>query len=203
MTKLFFSLVKDVVPYPYEELKEKGFEKIINSLSSGVSHSVNPVFVHMLGIPGAGKSTFYRKNAGKFGNHLFISFDAIMEAHPRYQEDVEKLGSVEAFHRWEIPARVAGYELLERAVNAGKNIFLDHSGAPECHQKLLMMVKEIGYRTEMFYIYCPIEVAVERARLRELKTGRHTPSGLIIERQKLIEKSISSYQSIVDKFVYV
>ena len=196
-------LSNKVIPYTYKELNVAKFEEIICKYLSEISSSDYPVLVHMLGIPTAGKSTFYKKNIDKFKNYLFISFDAIMEAHPQYQKDVEELGSIEAFKKWEIPARVAGYELLRRALVAKKNIFFDHSGAPKCHQDLLRNIKKQGYRTEMYYIYCSLEQAIKRAQARELETKRHTPINLIIERMNSIEKNIEIYKSIVDKFVSV
>ena len=106
----------------------------------------------------------------KFKDYIFVSFDAIMEAHPQYQKDVKELGAIKAFQKWEIPARIAGYELLRRAVATKKNIFFDHSGAPKCHQNLLKDIKKHGYKTEMYYIYCSPELAVQRAQARELET---------------------------------
>ena len=196
-------LSNKVIPYSYKELKVAGFEEIICKYLSGISSSDYPSFVHMLGIPAAGKSTFYKNNRDKFKDYIFVSFDAIMEAHPQYQKDVKELGSVEAFKKWEIPARVAGYELLRRAVAAKKNVFFDHSGAPQCHQDLLKNIKKQGYKTEMYYIYCSQELAVQRAQARELETKRHTPVNLITERIESIEKSIETYKTIVDKFVSI
>lgn len=195
--------ITEVVPYTYEHAEGSVFEEIINNFLKEVPSSTAPTLVHMLGIPAAGKSTFYHNNAEMFKGYLFVSFDAIMEALPQYQQDVEQLGSVEAFRRWELPARIAGYELLRRAVASNKNIFLDHSAAPKCHQELLKNAKKLGYKTKMFYIYCPVEVAKERVRQRELITKRHTPLNLITERAELIEKNKVIYQSIVDEFVCI
>lgn len=193
----------EVIPYAYNELQVKGFEEIICKFLADVPSSIAPTLIHMLGIPAAGKSTFCQNNKEQFKDYLFVSFDAIMEAHPEYQKDVEELGSVEAFARWEIPARVAGYELLTRAIKEKKNILMDHGGSPKCHQELLINIKKFGYKTKMFYIYCPIDIAIERAKAREIITKRHTPPQLIADRVISIEQSVNVYRNIVDEFIKV
>ena len=69
-----------------------------------------------------------------------------MESLPQYQQDVQAIGNIKAFEKWQIPARIAGYELLRRAIEAKKNIFFDHGGTPMCHRELLANVKRLGYR---------------------------------------------------------
>lgn len=46
---------------------------------------------------------------------------------------------MEAFKKWELPARIAGYELLRRAIKQKKNIYFDHGGTPICHRELLCL----------------------------------------------------------------
>ena len=90
--------ISEVVPHLYDELTQKDvFEPMFNEMLSSVTSVEKPVFVHMLGIPGCGKSTFIKQNKKKFENYLVIGFDAIMESIPQYHEDVLKLGSAEAF----------------------------------------------------------------------------------------------------------
>lgn len=85
-----------------------------------------PALFRVGGIPGAGKSTFC---AGRrWTDRLFVSFDAIMENIPAYQTDIYRLGRAGSFKKWEIPARIVGYELLRRAVEARADIYFEHSG---------------------------------------------------------------------------
>ena len=195
--------LNDVIPYTYKELQDNDFEAIICEFLNNTESSEQPEFVHMLSIPGSGKSTFYHYNAENFKNYIYISFDAIMEAHPLYQKDVREIGSVKAFEKWEIPSRIAGYELLFRAIASKKNIFLDHGGTPKCHQELLLKVKQFGYKTKMYYISCPVEIAIARTKSRELITKQHTPVNLITDRAKVINANIEIYKSIVDEFVSI
>lgn len=193
--------INEVIPKIYQEEESFGFEEIIEKFISSVPSVEEPEFVHMLGIPAAGKSTYYEANKDKYKDYVFVGFDFIMMAHPEYQNDVLSLGSVEAFKKWELPARIAGYELLRRAVETKKNIFFDHGGTPKCHQELLINVKALGYNTRMFYIYCDVETAIKRAKIREFDTKRHTPEEMIRERMLLVEENKQIYKKIVDEFV--
>ena len=201
--KNLISEINEVIPYTYNKQKNSSFENIINKALCKAPTSNLPTFIHMLGIPASGKSTFYSANKNKYKDFVFISFDALMEEHVKYKEDLKNIGSVEAFKKWEISARIAGYELLRRAVEQKKNIFFDHSGAPKCHQELLVNVKKLGYKTQMYYIYCPKELALKRATEREFQTLRHTPINLIEERFESIKNSSDIYKKIVDKFVCI
>lgn len=155
----------------------------------------------MAGIPGAGKTTYYKTHS--FEPHVFVGFDDIMEAMPSYQNDVLQKGCVAAFQAWEIPARVIGYELLRRAVEARKTIFFDHGGTNPAHLDLMKNIRRFGYSTEMHYIYCPLGVALQRALDREKTTHRHTPPQMIRERFEKIKPMLNEYQKIVDHFYLV
>ena len=200
--KVLIPNINEVIPYTFEEKKmDCGiFEPVIKNFLDTVPASKKPKIVHMLGIPGAGKTTFYQNNKQKFKNFLKIDFDAIMESLPQYQQDVQAIGNIKAFEKWQIPARIAGYELLRRAIEAKKNIFFDHGGTPMCHRELLANVKRLGYQTLMYYIECPIDVALKRAAEREKITKRHTPPQMIKDRNILIRKNLPVYQNLVDEF---
>ena len=200
--KVLIPNIIEVIPYTYESQKStlSMFEPIIENLLKTVSSVKTPKFVHMLGIPGAGKTTFYKNNQAQFKNFLRIDFDLVMEMLPQYQYDVQKLGSVKAFEKWQIPARIAGYELLRRAIESKKNIFFDHGGTPLCHRDLLKNIKQMGYQTTMYYIDCPVDIALVRSIEREKITKRHTPPQMIKDRSVLIKENIPVYQKLVDEF---
>ena len=52
----------------------------------------------------------------------------------------------------------------------------------------------------MYYIECPIDVALKRAAEREKITKRHTPPQMIKDRNILIRKNLPVYQNLVDEF---
>jgi len=194
--------ISEVVPYTFEEHKSslQAFENVLERMLSSIPSQKKPEIVHMLGIPGSGKSTYYRQHRADFASYLLLDFDRIMEAMDGYQKDIQTIGNVEAFNKWQIPARVAGYELLKRAIEAKKNIFFDHGGTPMCHRELLANVKLYGYTTKMVCVPCEVDVALQRVKARELITHRHTPPQMIIDRSVLIEKNLPFYQNLVDVF---
>ena len=194
--------ISEIIPETYDSQKSVSevFEPIIQKLLNSFPSVKNPKLIHMLGIPGAGKTTFYKNNQIKFKNFLRIDFDTLMELLPQYQYDLQVLGSKKAFEKWQIPARIAGYELLNRAIQTKKNIFFDHGGTPTCHQELLKNVKQMGYQTAMYYIDCPVDIALNRAIEREKITKRHTPPQMIKDRSILIQKNLPIYQELVDEF---
>lgn len=194
--------INEVVPYTYDDERyvfREYFDPIIDKFLNESPTSDEPKLVHLLGIPGAGKSTFYQNNKEEFKDFIFVGFDHIMEQVPQYQKDREELGKLEAFNKWEIPARIAGYELLRRAIENKKNIFMDHGGTPMCHRELLQNIKKMGYKTTMYYIDCEPEVAIERISKRE----RPFPAERMPERIALIEKQKDVMPKIVDKFVKI
>lgn len=194
--------INEVVPYTYDDDKytfKQYFDPIIEQVLNEAPSSDNPKLVHMLGIPGAGKSTFYQKNKEQFKDYVLIGFDLVMEKVPQYHQDRDELGKMEAFKKWELPARIAGYELLRRAIEQKKNIFFDHGGTPICHRELLKNIKKMGYETTMYYIDCEPQTAIERVANRE----RPFPAERMPERIELVEKQKSVMPQIVDRFVKI
>lgn len=189
--------IVELIPYEYAAIQSAVYDKIIENLLAEVAQSKTPLLLQVGGIPGAGKSTFC-KNLKK-GNTLYISFDKIMEMIPEYKTDIYKLGKKESFQKWEIPARIIGYELLRQAINKKLNIIFEHSGVNNAHLQMMKNLRSIGYKTEECFILCDIEKACKRAEEREKATNRHTPRQLIEERAKLVDKYLISYQEIVDR----
>lgn len=191
----------EVVPFEYRKIKTTESEALINAYLQQASSQTNPLIIHMAGIPGAGKTTFYHSRP--WPEHVFIAFDDIMENLNSYKKDRKILGNAAAFSKWELPARVIGYELLCRAVEKRKNIFFDNGGSSQAHLDLMQNIKKFGYNSEMYYIFCSLDTAINRAVQREKETNRYTPPEIIQERYIKILKNVKEYQKIVDKFYHV
>lgn len=191
---------QQTIPYLYEKIACPEYEQLLKIFLIGHSTSQHPKLIHMSGIPGSGKSTFYQNH--NWGDTLMLDFDKVMEALSGYQHDLKTLGSAAAFKNWEIPARVIGYELLCRAINKSLNIFFDHGGIDQTHIDLMNNIKNYGYQTEMYHISCDFEVAYQRTVSRESITHRHTPRELIAHRAERIESCLAQYRQIVDVIYY-
>jgi predicted ABC-type ATPase len=190
----------DPIPSYLEGEAKAIIEKSLNS-----SHSTSkPTLIHLLGIPGSGKTTYATKLLNTvFTSYSLVQFDSVMESLAGYQNDKKQFGLVNAFTNWELPARAIGYHLLQALVENSRDVLFDHSASFPSHLQLISKIKEKGYKVEMHRIECPPLVAVKRVKDREKIIERHTPEALIWERETILEKLIPRYKLIVDKFTTV
>ena len=199
------SLMPDIyklIPYDYAAIRKPEYDRLLDLYMSRAKASKQPVFVQVSGIPGAGKSTFCAHNRWN-KDKLFISFDAIMNNLPAYQLDSYRLGLAESFKKWELPARIIGYELLRRAIKARSDIYLEHSGVNSAHIQLVESLRKQGYQTEVHFILCDLAEAQTRAQEREKIIHRHTPPELITERYNLVDTYLKTYTDKLDRlYVY-
>jgi predicted kinase len=192
---------------------EDVIKELLPEVSNEASDGVQPFILHTAGIPCSGKSYFSQQlmSENKLPqNTVYVQFDEIMEKLKPYQEDtkylIEELGEDEgikqAFANWEIPARIIGYELLERAIEKKRHILFDHSASFKGHIELLKNLKdEMGYKIEMHFFDISIEEAKKRVKVREKKTKRYTPESMLFERKKVLNEMIGDYKKIADKFI--
>ena len=193
--------VGELIPYDYETIRTPEYETLLAGLLAGAVSQTAPHFVQIGGIPGAGKTTFCKNS--HWDERLFISFDKIMESLPAYRQDIYRLGAVRAFNRWEMPARIIGYEALRRAVEKKADIWLEHSGVNNPHVELIKNLKKKGYTTEMYFILCNLDIACRRAELREKITRRHTSREVIVKRNELVKTYLEQYKTLVDNlYIY-
>ena len=185
--------VKELIPYDYPQIRSGEYDEIIADFFKTAKKE--KFFEQISGAPGAGKTTFCRR----FDDDCFLSFDEIMENLPKYQQDLEKYGSAQAFKNNEITARIIGYEILRHAIENGYKIILDNSGVSQAHLELCKKLKDLGYKTKIDFITCNLQLCLERAQIREKYTHRHTPEEMIKRRFDLVMQYIPQYESIADE----
>ncbi len=190
--------IKQMIPYEYNVIALEEYNAIINKYLNVDARENNPRLFHLCGIPGAGKTTFYHTH--KWPKHVFIGFDDIMESIKQYQKDTVNLGPVIAFKKWEIPARIIGYELFRRAISEKKTIFFDNGALSQTHLNLLKNIKRLGYQTTMYYIQCDLLIAIKRAEQRQKETLRHIPVEVIEKRAVIEQQIVPQYKKIADEF---
>jgi len=143
ITGYSYSNIKETIPdgVDKEEIAAVYEEIIDEYLQKGIPREI-PALINVSGIPGAGKSTFCKKLLAMPENSsaIYIGFDAIMENErlPYIREEVNH--AEEAFKRWELSARIAGYELLKRAIENKYLIIFDHSSALPQHIDLFNLL---------------------------------------------------------------
>ncbi|MEM5517831.1 zeta toxin family protein [Henriciella sp. AS95] len=180
-----------------------GLDLIVNRrLASSFSRAA-PFFVHMLGVPGAGKSVIARMLYGTITSWLpeapsYVGFDRLMAEIPAYQDTPD---IVEAFAKYELPARAAGYALLKELISKRASIFLDHGGSAAEHPEILRLAKrQFGYRIYVVSVEVDNDICQSRIEARAKAEGRHTPPDYISERALQIEEMVPEYTDISDQF---
>lgn len=149
----------------------------------------------MLGIPGAGKTTFVHML--DTANAVVLSFDALMDSLKPYLADKAALGAERAFAKWEPIAREVGYEVLFRCLEKGCNLIFDHSGARADHVELLAYAKhQLGYTIRIMALLTDVETARERAASRK----KHVPAGYFFERDVILRKLLPAYKRVADYY---
>lgn len=159
-----------------------------------------PYFVHMLGVPGAGKTTVARALIDRLTSRppSFVGFDALMEEMPEYRSAEDREA---AFAQFELPARAAGYRLIERLIAKKADILFDHGGSRADHVELLRFARETAdYRLAVLHVELDSGVARERVRRRFEAGGRHTPPHYIDERERAIRELLPSYRDVADHY---
>lgn len=187
--------LKELVNAEYESIKSAESERLIEKSLQTLSSEKTPELLQVSGIPGAGKSTYCATHQRE--NFLFLSFDKIMLSLSGYQQELQQNGSISAFEKYEMPARIIGYELLRRAINKKVNIMFEHSGANPAHLELFKNIPAKGYKTKMVFIMCDIALALKRAEVRAKETKRYVPKHLILERAEKMKEYMTLYQKEV------
>ncbi len=197
MLKILMPSLNTLVDKDYLFIKTKETENLITSLLQNITPVENPTILQVSGIPGAGKSTYCKEHL--LENFLYLSFDKIMVSMPEYQRDLKLQGSKEAFNKYEMQARIIGYEVLNRAISKRINIMFEHSGTNDAHIELFKNISKLGYKTIVNFIVCSKDIAIKRAEERVKQTKRYVPKTLIEERAGKVEYYISQYPKIVSE----
>lgn len=200
MLKTLMPSINLLINTDYKAIKSKETEAIIAESLQGLKSVANPELRQISGIPGAGKSTYCATHLPP--NFLFLSFDKIMTSLPSYQKELAQFGQVEAFEKYEMPARIIGYELLRRAMNMKLNIMFEHSGTNPAHLELFKNIHKKGYRTAVDFIVCNTSLAIQRAEERAKKINRYVPTTHILERAKGFKQYVSAYQKLASSIAF-
>jgi probable phosphoglycerate mutase len=164
--------------------------RIILEKSQKAAPVKNPYLINIMGLPACGKS-HRAKRILKFNrNILYISFDSIMES-CSYYKAVYVVNKEEAFRQWELPAKIAGYQLLTMGVEKRVPILFEHSNSVPEHVSLYKEIANTGYKIIIKYIPAPPEIVIPRLQNR----ARFFPESQIHERWKIMQNLLPEYKA--------
>ena len=155
----------------------------------------SPYLINVAGLPASGKSFYIKELLQSHPDAVYVSFDRVMESWSEYEAE-EKEDNESAFVRWELAARVAGYELLASCLERKYPVIFEHSNANESHLALYKAIMSAGYRVEIRYIDAPPALVLPRLALRK----RYFPPREVEMRGKLLQRLNPQYRQIVDIF---
>ncbi len=159
-----------------------------------------PILLHMLGIPGAGKTTFLNGLMAQWTHELkpfLLGFDQVMQSLPAYQNNPDKIA---AFAACELPAREAGYKMLDELIAARSNILFDNGGSAATHIDILRRAQSVGYRIILVSIKTDIDDAQKRVDSRAISEGRHTPMTYLDDRARKLAELEADYRALTPHF---
>lgn len=173
-------------------------EALLQKKTAEINASEHPVLINVSGLPASGKTYRSKKLKVSRPDLLYIGFDEIMESLSEYRKDFAA-DPKRAFERWELPARWAGYELLNRAVKKHLPVLFEHSNANPKHLDMYKNIIREGYSVEIRFINAAPETVLPRLQNRE----RYFPPEQVAERWETLQKLLPGYKAAVSKFVYV
>jgi predicted ABC-type ATPase len=160
----------------------------------------SPILLHMLGIPGAGKTTFLNTLQTLWADEpppVLLGFDQVMQAMPEYQAMEDK---VAAFAAFELPARELGYRRLDELIGQRCSILFDNGGSAATHVDILRRAQQLGYCVVLVSIGTDISDAQCRVNLRAVTEGQHTPMTYLEERAEKLAALETEYQALTPYF---
>jgi len=155
-----------------EILHEQIVNKYLNP-ASAVPEGKKPVFFMLLGKPGAGKSTFWENEKGKYGDFTAINPDDIRSHLPEYTGANAPATQQEA-------KTISDGKLLPRAMKMRANILFDQTGSNG--KKMESIVNEMtreGYEVRIAHVYKPLHESVQSAFERFHRQGRFVDADYI------------------------
>lgn len=189
--------IADVLPQGCDEKTALGeLRSITERFLQRGRPSEHPLLINVSGLPASGKSWYIRELLDSLPGFVYVSFDAVMESCPEYQQ--ECIADKElAFACWEPVARIAGYRLLEECVKRRLPVIFEHSNADVRHLALYRAVQAAGYEVEIRFIDATPDLVLPRLALRD----RYFPPLRVMERWKVMQELLPEFEKTVDRFI--
>ncbi|MDW7694418.1 zeta toxin family protein [Flammeovirgaceae bacterium SG7u.111] len=203
INSLSFDNIVTTLPNEVDEKEViEEFQLLKDNMLNSVVPQQDKLLIHMAGLPGSGKSTYCENVLLKKlvrEEILYLGFDDVMEKISFYQEEKKK-DIVNAFKRWEIPARILGYEILVKAFEKNLSVLFDNGASNARHLEIIELFQENNYRIKMYYLGGTPQQLIPRVAQREAEGKRHLPLEEMESRYNSLQKVLEKYKIVVDDF---
>lgn len=171
------------------------FEKMIGLHLKSVIKRGNCELINVMGLPSNEKEAYLKILRREHPEHLFIAHSELMYELPCFQRDLRKFGVEKAFRRWELPARIAGYRLLSRAIEHGLSILFSNSNSV---QGLVDVYAEIEtfqkYKYKLDFRF--VSISPEQVKKQLAQQKKYFPEDRIEKRWELMKNFLSESQKM-------
>lgn len=142
-----------------------------------------------IGLPGSGKTTYIQNQI--FGYRI-VSADEIKYSYsdwdPKNPEKTHQRSVKDAEN------------LMKKYSDEGVDICMDSGGVNNSYSfRIINMLKSKGYYVELIYMDTPLDVCLERNRMR----NREVPEYVVIEKSHKLQDCLVKQLGIVDNLIHV
>jgi predicted ABC-type ATPase len=146
-----------------------------------------PYWIQIMGIPAAGKSELVRLLAEALAfrkPHALAATDEYLAQIPAFKTMMDR---EQAFRQYDPVATAFGLEVHHRLIKQKSDVVFERSLASTNYRDLMYDIKRAGYIMIMIKVDVDFNIALQRARAREVVTGRHVPESVIAERVSIVQ----------------
>ena len=197
-----FLCYKQSVYDEVNELSKKEIDNFYSSILSGVKfNNSTPKFIMMLGISGAGKSTFFNNVKQYYKDYAFLSGDEIMHNLQIFKElKLLNKSSHNDFRICETISRKLSFYILDYLISNKVNVFYDCGGLDSNKKNMVKYISNLGYKIEINAILVDKDIAIDRVIERHYKNGGgYIPIDLIEQGFNEVLPAVNFYRQFVDK----
>ena len=180
--------VKDVITHPILNVSAYTFIEDDSYVECRRCIVMNYAIL-FIGLPGSGKTTYIEKN---IKGYKVVSADELKYSNPDYDPAHPDL-----IHQWSV---IEAERLMNEYSDDGIGICMDSGGVNNSYSlRIINMLKSKGYHVELIYINTPLDVCLERNRMRE----RFVPEDIIIDKSERIEECVNKQKLAADTFRHI
>ena len=170
-------------------------QAIVDSIlaASKAQPTDTPTATFMMGAPGSGKSKLIEQLRDEGSDAVLLETDAVKDGMPEYRSMVQRnLPHASDFVQQE--ARDIADLLRDTAMSRRYDVIVDRSGGSSRYVDAVRQAKDRGYRTQVMGAFTDdVEILVERAHDRFLRTGRQVQPKVIREQYPMVSRNAGRF----------